>query len=174
MKVLLLNGSPKPNGNTNRALEEVAKTLQAEGIDTEILHVASKVTRGCIGCGGCKGTGRCVFGDEDMVNEALAKMEQADGLIIGSPVYFASPNGTLISFLDRFFYAGKCFTHKPAAAISVARRAGTVASFAHHAGSNLLDEGVEGADNAFTSSAGDCFINVRNIRENVCGDIAYT
>ena len=129
MKVLLLNGSPKPNGNTNKALEEVAKTLQAEGIDTEILHVAGKVTRGCIGCGGCKGTGRCVFGDDDMVNEALAKMEGADGLIVGSPVYFASPNGSLISFLDRFFYAGKSFTHKPAAAISVARRAGTVASF---------------------------------------------
>lgn len=129
MKVLLLNGSPRPKGNTNRALEEVAETLQREGIETEILHVAGKVTRGCIGCGGCKATGRCVFGDEDMVNEALAKMEEADGLIIGSPVYFASPNGTLISFLDRFFYAGKAFTHKPAAAIAVARRAGTVASF---------------------------------------------
>lgn len=129
MKVLLLNGSPKANGNTNRALEEIAKTLQTEGIETEILHVASKVTRGCIGCGGCKGSGRCVFGNEDMVNEALEKMEAADGLIVGSPVYFASPNGSLISFLDRFFYAGKAFTHKPAAAISVARRAGTVASF---------------------------------------------
>ena len=74
MKVLLLNGSPKANGNTNRALEEIAKTLQTEGIETEILHVASKVTRGCIGCGGCKGSGRCVFGNEDMVNEALEKM----------------------------------------------------------------------------------------------------
>ena len=129
MKVLLLNGSPKANGNTNRALEEIAKTLQTEGIETEILHVVSKMTRGCVGCGGCKGNGRCVFGDEDMVNEALAKMEEADGLIVGSPVYFASPNGSLISFLDRFFYAGKSFTHKPAAAIAVARRAGTVASF---------------------------------------------
>lgn len=128
MKVLLVNGSPKPNGNTNRALTEIAMVLKEEGIDSEILQVGNAVKHGCVGCGGCAGKGRCVF-DDDIVNEALAKMEEADGLIVGTPVYFASPAGSLISFLDRFFYAGKSFAHKPAAAIAVARRAGTVASF---------------------------------------------
>lgn len=128
MKVLMINGSPKTNGNTNRALEEIAKTLKEENVDSEIVSIGNEGIRGCIGCGGCAGKGQCVF-DDDIVNELLQKMEEADGLIVGSPVYFASPNGSLISLLDRFFYAGKSFAHKPAAAITVARRAGTVASF---------------------------------------------
>lgn len=124
MKVLLINGSPNEKGCTYTALSEVAKTLNGCGIETEIAHIGNKPIRGCIGCGGCAGKGRCVFQD-DITNEMIAKMEEADGLIIGSPVYFASPNGNLISMLDRFFYAGGCFAHKPAAAVASARRAGT-------------------------------------------------
>lgn len=124
MKVLLINGSPNEKGCTYTALSEVTKTLKEYGIETEILQIGKQAVRGCIGCGGCAKTGRCVFAD-DMVNDWIAKMEEADGLIIGSPVYFASPNGNLISLLDRLFYAGKCFAHKPAAAVTSARRAGT-------------------------------------------------
>ncbi len=127
MKVLLLNGSPNEMGCTYTALSEVAETLKGCGIDTEIVQIGKQAIRGCIGCGGCAGKGRCIF-DDDMVNEILDKMEQADGLVIGSPVYFASPNGNLLSLLDRLFYAGKCFAHKPAAAVVSARRAGTTAS----------------------------------------------
>lgn len=124
MKVLLINGSPNAKGCTYTALSEVAKTLNECGVETEIAQLGNQAVRGCIGCGGCKEKHRCVFHD-DVTNEMIAKMEEADGLIIGSPVYFASPNGNLISMLDRFFYAGNCFTHKPAAAIASARRAGT-------------------------------------------------
>lgn len=127
MKVLLINGSPNAKGCTYTALSEVAKVLQENGIETEIAQVGNQPIRGCIGCGGCAGKSRCVFND-DITNEMIAKMEQADGLIIGSPVYFASPNGNLISMLDRLFYAGGCFAHKPAAAVVSARRGGTTAS----------------------------------------------
>lgn len=127
MKVLLINGSPRPKGCTFTALSEVAKTLNECGVDTEIIQIGNQAIRGCIGCGGCAGKGRCVFGD-DAVNEILAKMEEADGLVLGSPVYFASPNGNLLSLLDRLFYAGNCFAHKPAAAVVSARRAGTTVS----------------------------------------------
>lgn len=127
MKVLLLNGSPNEAGCTYRALSEVASVLNGCGIDTEIVQIGKQPIRGCIGCGGCYKKQRCVFND-DMVNSVLDKMEQADGLVIGSPVYFASPNGSLLSLLDRMFYAGKCFAHKPAAAVVSARRAGTTAS----------------------------------------------
>ena len=124
MKVLLINGSPNAKGCTYTALSEVARTLNECGVETEIAQLGNQAVRGCIGCGGCKEKHRCVFHD-DVTNEMIAKMEEADGLIIGSPVYFASPNGNLISMLDRFFYAGNCFIHKPAAAIASARRAGT-------------------------------------------------
>ena len=127
MKVLLINGSPRVNGCTYTALSEVAKVLNECGIDTEIAQIGTQPIRGCIGCGGCAGKNRCVFQD-DITNEMIAKMEEADGLIIGSPVYFASPNGNLMSMLDRLFYAGKCFAHKPAAAVVSARRAGTTVS----------------------------------------------
>lgn len=124
MKVLLINGSPNEKGCTYTALSEVAATLNENGVETEIASIGKQPIRGCIGCGGCAGKRRCVFGD-DIVNSMIEKMEQADGLIIGSPVYFASPNGNLMSMLDRFFYAGGCFAHKPAAAVASARRAGT-------------------------------------------------
>ncbi len=124
MKVLFINGSPNAKGCTYTALSEAAKTLEECGIETEIAQIGSKAISGCIGCGGCREKKRCVFQD-DVTNEMIEKMEKADGLIIGSPVYFASPNGNLISMLDRFFYAGDCFAHKPAAAVASARRAGT-------------------------------------------------
>ncbi|MBR5801042.1 MAG: flavodoxin family protein [Lachnospiraceae bacterium] len=124
MKVLLINGSPRQKGCTYTALTEVAKTLNACDVETEMIQIGNQAIRGCIACGGCAGKGRCVF-DDDAVNEIIAKMEEADGLVIGSPVYFASPNGNLISLLDRLFYAGTCFAHKPAAAVVSARRAGT-------------------------------------------------
>ncbi len=103
MKVLMINGSPHPHGTTRRALDEMASTLKESGVETEIITVGNKAIRGCIACWRCDG--RCrAFDDE--VNVALGKMEAADGLVIASPVYFASPNGTLISFLDRMFAAG--------------------------------------------------------------------
>ena len=129
MRVLLINGSPNEKGCTYTALSEAAGALEREGIETEIFQMGKQPVRGCIGCGGCarKGDGRCVF-DDDAVNRALEKAEEADGYIIGSPVYFASANGSLIALLDRMFYAGKCFAYKPAAAVVSARRAGTTAS----------------------------------------------
>lgn len=127
MKVLLINGSPNAKGCTYTALTEVEKVLKENGIETEIAQIGNQPIRGCIGCGGCSGKGKCVFND-DITNTMIEKMEQADGLIIGSPVYFASPNGNLISMLDRFFYAGSCFAHKPAAAVVSARRGGTTVS----------------------------------------------
>lgn len=127
MKVLLLNGSPHEKGCTNRALVEVEKSLSQEGIETELLHIGNQAVHGCIGCGKCGQTGRCVF-TEDPVNSVLEKMEHAQGLVIGSPVYYASANGSLYSFLDRLFSAGNCFAFKPAAAVASARRAGTTAA----------------------------------------------
>ncbi len=127
MKVLLINGSPNEKGCTYTALKEAAGVLNENGVETEIVCIGKQPIRGCIGCGGCSGSHRCVFQD-DMVNGMIEKMEEADGLIIGSPVYFASPNGNLVSMLDRFFYAGGCFAHKPAAAVASARRAGTTAT----------------------------------------------
>ncbi len=127
MKVLLINGSPNEKGCTYTALKETADALNENGVETEIVSIGKQPIRGCIGCGGCSGSHRCVFQD-DVVNSMIEKMEKADGLIIGSPVYFASPNGNLISMLDRFFYAGGCFDHKPGAAVASARRAGTTAT----------------------------------------------
>lgn len=131
MKVLLINGSPNKNGCTYTALSEVAKQLELNGIETEIFHIGVKPVRGCIGCGACsKNNHRCIFND-DTLNAGLEKAANADGFVFGSPVYYASPNGSMISFLDRFFYAGNgagIFAHKPGAAIVSARRAGTTAS----------------------------------------------
>lgn len=124
MKALLINGSPNEKGCTYTALSEVAATLEESGVETKIVPIGKQPIRGCIGCGGCAGKNRCVF-NEDPVNELIEEMETADALVIGSPVYFASPNGNLTSLLDRFFYAGGCFAHKPAAAVASARRAGT-------------------------------------------------
>ncbi len=127
MKVLMLNGSPHERGCTNRALLEVERALNEEGIETEIFHVGSQSGHGCIACQKCAGTVRCVF-NYDMVNHVLEEMETAAGLVVGSPVHYASPNGTVLSFLDRLFYAGRNFAFKPGAAVVSARRAGTTAS----------------------------------------------
>lgn len=127
MKVLLINGSPNKNGCTYTALAEIEKELNKENIETEIFHIGTNPIRGCIGCGKCNNN-RCIFND-DIVNEALEKCENIDGFIVGSPVYYASANGALISLLDRMFYAGgRLLKYKPAAAIASARRAGTTAT----------------------------------------------
>ena len=130
MKVLLINGSPRPQGCTYPALREVADALEREGVDTEILQIGAEPIRGCIACGGCsrQGNGRCVFGD-DRVNEALALAAECDGLVIGSPVHEASASGGITSFLDRMFYAGgRSLRGKVGAVVVSARRAGTTAA----------------------------------------------
>lgn len=128
MKVLLINGSPNNNGCTYTALSEIEKELNKANIETEIFNIGNKPIRGCIACERCEDN-RCVFND-DVVNKVLEKCESADGLIVGSPVYYSSPNGAVISLLDRVFYAGSdVLKFKPAAAIVSARRAGTTASF---------------------------------------------
>ncbi len=128
MKVMLLNGSPHAKGNTRLALEECARALAECGVDSEIVDIGAGDIPGCRACGACSRLGRCVI--DDGVNEFRAKLAAADGLIVGTPVYYASPNGSLLSFMDRlFFSAAGSFRHKPAAAVAVARRAGTVCSF---------------------------------------------
>ncbi len=128
MKVLLFNGSTRENGCTYLALQEVAKVLEREGIQTEILQLGPRPVRDCIGCNRCQELGRCVFG-EDVVNQWLEKAREADGFVFGSPVYFAHPAGQILSVMDRMFYAdGSAFANKPAAAVVTARRAGTTAS----------------------------------------------
>ena len=128
MKVLILNGSPRANGNTAAAVSQLVDTFEAEGVETEVFRVGDKALRGCIACGRCAEIGRCVF--NDVVNEIAAKLETADGLIAASPVYYASANSTLIACLDRLFYS----THfdkrmKVGAAVAVARRGGCSATF---------------------------------------------
>ncbi|MEG0528619.1 MAG: flavodoxin family protein [Longicatena sp.] len=128
MKVLLINGSPNLKGCTYTALEEVSKTLNQEGIETEIIHVGNKDIRGCIGCRKCKTSGQCVF--NDLVNEVAVKFKECDGIVIGSPVYFASANGTLVSFIDRLFYSMTSDkTMKVGAAVVSCRRGGNSATF---------------------------------------------
>lgn len=128
MKVLLVNGSPKAKGNTALALEEMAKIFAEEGIETEILHVGNKDIRGCVACGTCYQKGKCVF--DDMVNEAAEKFAECDGFVVGSPVYYASANATLIAFLDRLFYSTHFDrTMKVGAAVTIARRGGCSATF---------------------------------------------
>lgn len=128
MKVLLINGSPKAHGNTALALDEMVSVFAGEGIETEILQPGKEAIRGCIACGSCKKTGKCVF--DDLVNIAAPKFEEADGLVLATPVYYASANGTLISFLDRLFQStGFSKSMKVGASIAVARRGGCSATF---------------------------------------------
>ena len=129
MKVLLFNGSPNAHGCTYTALKEVAATLEAEGIETEIIQLGTAPIGGCLGCSFCRmGDHQCV--QKDIVNEVLPKAAQADGFIFGSPVHFAGASGALTSFMDRLFYAGGgMFRLKPAAAVVSARRGGTTATF---------------------------------------------
>lgn len=128
MKVLLINGSPHENGCTYTALSEVAKILEAEGIETQIFQIGKGMVRGCIACKACVKLGKCAF-DDDPANEMLRLMQEADGIVVGSPVYYAGPNGALCALLDRAFYAGSGFSFKPAAAVVSARRSGTTATF---------------------------------------------
>lgn len=130
MKVLLINGSPRHEGNTAIALAEVEKTLQAEGIETVMVQIGPHLMRGCIACNACATKGRCVFADE--VYDRLREILEAgiDGLIVGSPVYYAGPNGSLCALLDRLFYSsGSLLAYKPAAAVAVCRRGGASATF---------------------------------------------
>ncbi len=128
MKVLLLNGSPHKNGNTSIALDEMKQTFSKEGVETETVIVGNQDIRGCIGCRSCARTGKCVF--NDVVNELAPKFEAADGLVVASPVYFASPNATLIAVLDRLFFSTSFDkSMKVGASVAVARRSGTTASF---------------------------------------------
>ena len=128
MKVLMINGSPRANGNTSIALGEMEKVFAQEGVETEVLSIGNKDVRGCIACGRCAETGKCVF--DDIVNEAAPKFEACDGLVVASPVYYASANATLVAFLTMLFYS----THfdksmKVGAAVVAARRGGLSATF---------------------------------------------
>ena len=128
MKVLLLNGSPRANGNTALALGEVAATLRAEGLEAEIVHVGHLAIRSCIACGKCGELGKCVF--DDIVNEVAEKLEEADGLVLGTPVYYAAANPTLTALLTRLFYSARFpKTMKVGASIVIARRGGCSAAF---------------------------------------------
>ena len=127
-KVLLVNGSPHIHGCTATALEEMMKTFREEGVETELVHIGNKAVRGCVSCSRCSELGRCVF--DDAVNEIAPKFKEADGLVVGSPVYYGSPNGTLLSFLDRLFYSTPFPKHgKVGAAVVSCRRGGNTASF---------------------------------------------
>ncbi len=130
MKVLIINGSPRPKGNTSVALAEIAKTLEEEGIDSETVWIGNKPVRGCIACNSCsRKPGACVF-DDDVCNEISAKYASADALIVGSPVYYGQPNGALLSIIQRSFYSnGGNIAGKPAAAVAVCRRGGATAAF---------------------------------------------
>jgi multimeric flavodoxin WrbA len=127
-KVILLNGSAHQHGCTATALDEMVKVFHEEGVETEIIQVGTKPVRGCISCGKCEELGRCVF--DDLVNEVAPKFEEADGLVVGSPVYYGSPNGNLLSFLDRLFYSTSFSKQmKVGAAVVSCRRGGNSASF---------------------------------------------
>ena len=127
-KVLLINGSPKEKGCTFTALDEMIRIFNQEGIETELVHIGNRDVRGCVACGFCHKNGKCAF--NDIVNETAPKFEQADGLVIGTPVYYASPNGTLLSFMDRLMFSTHFSKHlKVGAAVVNARRGGNSASF---------------------------------------------
>ena len=129
MKVLLVNGSPRSEGCTFTALREVAGALEKNGVETEMFQIGTKPVHGCLNCGKCRMGGRCVIGD-DLYNELSDKITAADGIVIGSPVYFSGPNGALCALLDRVFFTsmGK-FAHKPAACVVSCRRGGASAAF---------------------------------------------
>lgn len=128
MKVLMINGSPRAKGNTYIALHEMEKVFAENDVDTEILHIGNQAIRGCIACGKCFETGKCVF--DDIVNASASKFESCDGLVIGSPVYFASANATLIAYLTRLFYSTHFDkTMKVGASVVAARRGGLSSTF---------------------------------------------
>lgn len=128
MKVLLINGSPNQKGCTNRALEEVKTTLNKEGIETELVWIGKQPIAGCVACRTCKQTNRCVF-NNDLVNKLIERLDEFDGIIVGSPVYYSGPSGQICAFLDRLFFAGGDFSGKVGAAVVSCRRGGATASF---------------------------------------------
>ncbi len=128
MKILLINGSPRKNGNTAAALAEMARMFESEGFETETVQIGAEAIRGCVACGGCRRLGKCVF--DDAVNAIAPKFEAADALIVGTPVYYASANATLTALLDRLFYSTPFDkTMKVGAAVAVCRRGGASAAF---------------------------------------------
>ncbi len=128
MKVLLINGSPRAKGNTSIALKEMIKIFEAEGVETELIHIGHKVIRGCIACRNCFKLGRCVF--DDVVNEVAPKFKEADGLVVGTPVYYSAPNATTLAFLNRLFFSTHFDkTAKVGAGVVICRRGGASASF---------------------------------------------
>lgn len=132
-KVLMLNGSPHVHGNTNAALEEIGRALVAEGVAYEIVQIGAKPVRDCVACGACaRLDNACAFGGDDGVNEFIDRAREASGFVFGTPTYYAHPSGSVLSFLDRVFYAdqgAEAFRHKPAAAVAIARRGGNATSF---------------------------------------------
>ena len=129
MKVLLINGSPRKEGNTWLALREVSKTLNEAGVATEIVHIGTKAVQGCTACMKCHELGQCVFQDE-LYRTVREKVLETDGLVVGSPVYYAGPNGSLCALLDRLFYScGQLLAYKPGASVAVCRRSGATATF---------------------------------------------
>ena len=158
MKVLILNGSPRVNGNTTLAVDEMVKVFEEEGIETEVVRVGNQAVRGCIACGKCAELGKCVF--DDVVNEIAPKFEEADGLVVATPVYYASANATTIAVLDRLFYSApfdKSF--KVGAGVAVARRCGTSATFdelnKYFTISNMVVAGSQYWNNVFGRAEGD-------------------
>ncbi len=128
MKVLLINGSPRREGNTYIALKECAAEIEKYGVETELFHIGNGPVRGCIACRACAKTGACAFTD-DVMPQMLRKMQEADGIVIGSPTYYAGPNGALCALLDRAFYSGQeSLRYKPGAAVTVCRRGGASAA----------------------------------------------
>ena len=128
MKVLILNGSPRPQGNTAYAIDEMVRVFTEEGVETEVITVGNKDIRGCIACGTCHTTGHCVF--NDLVNEVAPKFEACDGLVAATPVYYGSANATLMAFLTRLFYSGRFSKRmKVGASLVIARRGGITATF---------------------------------------------
>lgn len=128
MKVLMINGSPHKEGNTYLALKEMEKIFEEEGISCEFVQIGTQAVRGCIACGACAEKGKCVF--DDCVNQTAPLLEEADGVVIGSPVYYASANGTLVSFLDRLFFSTSFDkTMKVGACVAAARRGGLTSTF---------------------------------------------
>ena len=158
MKVLLINGSPHQQGNTALALAEIARQLDKDGIGSETVWIGHEPVRGCIACGGCAKKGKCVF--DDVVNEIAPKFEEADGLVVATPVYYASANATTIAVLDRLFYSApfdKSF--KVGAGVAVARRGGTSATFdelnKYFTISNMVVAGSQYWNNVFGRAEGD-------------------
>lgn len=128
MKVLIINGSPNPRGNTAYALNQMIEVFHADGVETELIQVGNRDIRGCVGCRKCHSAGKCVF--DDLVNEVSPKLAAADGVVVASPVYYASANGTLVAFLDRLFYSNQAnLAMKVGASVAVARRGGCTATF---------------------------------------------